>query len=185
MRRLVYSMMVSLDGYIADPSGSIDWVRIDEEIHTFVNDISREAGAFLYGRRMWETMAAFWPTGDTAPDSTPAMIDYARIWQATPKYVYSTSLEATDGATLVSTGADKHVAALKQAAGGHLEVSGAGLAAAMLRLGLVDEIRPFVNPPSFSAAAGRCSRPTLIASTCGSSRCDRSRRASPTSATRL
>jgi dihydrofolate reductase len=146
-RPLTYSMMVSVDGYISDPSGSLEWVHIDEELHTFVNDRSREAGAFLYGRRLWEAMAAFWPHGDEDPSQPDYIVDFARIWKATPKYVYSTSLTSVDDAILVGgDGAADHIAALKAEPGGHLEIGGASLAASAIRLGLVDEIGLWVDP---------------------------------------
>jgi len=147
VRALGYSMMTSLDGRINDASGSLEWVSIDEELHAFANDQARAAGAFLYGRRLWETMAAYWPHGDEDPSEPEVIHDFARIWKAKPKVVYSSSLDAAPGATLVRhEDALAHIAALKAEPGGPLDIGGAELAASAIRAGLVDEIGMWVNP---------------------------------------
>ena len=91
MAKLIYSMLMSLDGYIADEAGHFDWAEPDEEVHRFVNDLERPIGTYLYGRRMYEVMAA-WETMHAIPDQPPFILDYAAIWQAADKIVYSKTL---------------------------------------------------------------------------------------------
>ncbi len=92
MAKLIYVTPTSLDGYIADETGDFDWAAPDEEVHAFINDIVRPIGTYLYGRKMYQTMAV-WETPDVIPGRTPAILDFARIWQAADKIVYSKSLE--------------------------------------------------------------------------------------------
>jgi RibD C-terminal domain. len=92
MGRLIYSMSVSLDGFVETPSRSLDWVTVDEELHSFFNDEAREMSAFLYGRRLYELMVDYWPTAETDPSATPAMLEFARIWKDKPKIVFSRTL---------------------------------------------------------------------------------------------
>ena len=146
MRRLIYSFGVSLDGFIAGPDGGFDWAAPDEELHRFHNEQARELGAHLYGRRLYETMVA-WETVDEDPSAPKQMLEFAEIWKATPKVVFSTTLEKVEGnARLVKEGAGEEVARLKEGPGGDLAVGGAGLASTFIKLGLVDEYRLFVNP---------------------------------------
>jgi dihydrofolate reductase len=146
MRRLIYSMGVSLDGYIAGPGGDIGWSAPDPDLHRFHNDQARETGAQLCGRRLYETMRAW----DTVPDDPAApeeMLEFARIWQATPKVVFSRTLDTVErNARLVRDGAADEVARLKAEDGGDLAVGGAGLAATLVERDLVDEYRLFVSP---------------------------------------
>src|SRR5690348_10590523 len=103
MRKLIYGMGVSLDGFIADGDGAIDWSAPDPELHRFHNEQGREAGAHLYGRRMWETMRSW---GDEGFATAEPEREWAEIWKATPKVVFSTTLESVEGnATLVREGA--------------------------------------------------------------------------------
>ena len=97
MARLIYSAITSLDGYVADQDGSFDWAAPDEEMHTFVNHLERPVGTYLYGRRMYESMVA-WETMHTLPDQPPVVRDFAEIWQAADKIVYSKTLEAVSSA---------------------------------------------------------------------------------------
>jgi dihydrofolate reductase len=146
VRKLVYSFGVSLDGFIAGPDGAIDWSAPDEELHRFHNERARETGVELYGRRLYETMLP-WETRDQEPDVPPQELEFARIWKATPKVVFSTTLERVEGnARLVREGAVEEVARLKAEPGDDLAVGGAGLAATFMRAGLIDEYRLFVNP---------------------------------------
>jgi dihydrofolate reductase len=146
-RTVVYSMQVSLDGYMEDPNGAIDWSSPDEEVHRFHNDQARQAGAHLYGRRLYELMAAYWPTAGDDPDASPAVVEFARIWNATPKVVFSRTLERVDEQSrLVKGDAAEEVARLKEQPGGELLAGGAALGGSLLRQGLVDEIRLFVYP---------------------------------------
>ena len=93
MRKLIYSMSVSLDGFVETKDHSIDWVLVDEELHTFWNEQARRMGASLYGRRMYELMAGYWPTAATMPDARPVEVEYAGIWKAMPKIVFSKTLD--------------------------------------------------------------------------------------------
>ena len=96
MGKLIYSMSVSLDGFVESPSRSLDWMEIDEELHTFFNDQSRELSASLYGRRMYELMVGYWPTAEADPAATPAMLEFAGIWKRIPRIVFSTTLDQVD-----------------------------------------------------------------------------------------
>ena len=146
MRKLIYSMGVSLDGYIAARDGAIDWAAPDEELHRFHNQQAREVGVHLYGRRLYQDMLP-WETADQRPSASDAALEFAQIWKATPKVVFSTTLETVEGnARLVRGDAAEEVARLKQEPGEHLAVGGAGLAATLIERGLVDEYRQFVNP---------------------------------------
>jgi dihydrofolate reductase len=142
MGKLVYSAIASLDGYVNDAEGNFDWAAPDAEVHAFVNDQERPIGTYLYGRRMYETMAA-WETMD---DPEPLMRDYAEIWRAADKVVFSTTLDAvTTPRTRLERALDPEaVRALK--ADGDVSVGGASLAADVLRAGLVDELQLFLNP---------------------------------------
>jgi dihydrofolate reductase len=146
MRKLIYSMTVSLDGFIAGPDGEIDWSAPDEELHRFHNQQTREIGAHLLGRKLYEEML-FWETADENPSAAEHTLEFARIWQDLPKVVFSTTLEKVEGnARLVRDGVAEEVAKLKEQPGKDLAVGGAGLAATCIELGLVDEYRPFVSP---------------------------------------
>jgi dihydrofolate reductase len=143
MRKLIYSMGVSLDGFIAGPGGEIDWSAPDEELHRFHNRQSLELDAELCGRRLYEEML-YW---ETAPEDDSAEGEFAGIWQRLPKIVFSSTLERVEGnATLSSSGIAEEVARLKEQPGKDLAVGGAGLASACARLGLIDEYRLFVSP---------------------------------------
>jgi dihydrofolate reductase len=147
MGRLVYSMSVSLDGFVDTPSRSLDWVTVDEELHAFFNDEAREMSAFLCGRRLYELMTEYWPTADTDPGATPAMLEFAGIWKEKPKIVFSTTLGRVDGnSRLVRDDAVAEVARLKAQPGYDMSVGGPTTAATFIRAGLVDEYRLFVNP---------------------------------------
>jgi dihydrofolate reductase len=146
MRKLIYSMGVSLDGFIAGPHGEIDWSAPDEELHRFHNEQTRELGVHLCGRRLYEVMV-YWETADQNPAIGEPELEFARIWQGLPKIVFSTTLEQVEGnASLAVGGVGEEVAKLKQAPGKDLAVGGAGLASACIELGLVDEYRLFVSP---------------------------------------
>jgi dihydrofolate reductase len=143
---LIYSAIASLDGYTADASGSFDWAAPDAEVHAFVNDLERHAGTYLYGRRMYETMAV-WETMDVTSEPQP-MRDYAEIWRAADKVVYSRTLaEASTPRTRIEHEFEPDaVRELKAAAGRDLSIGGPGLAAHALRAGVVDELQLFVVP---------------------------------------
>jgi dihydrofolate reductase len=147
MRKLVYSMMVSLDGFIEDAGHTLEWVVIDEELHRFANDEARDTGVFLYGRRLYENMAAYWPTADEDRSIPKYMLDFAQIWKAKPKVVFSGTLATVDwNSRLVREDVGGEIAKLKAQPGGELSVGGASLAATCIELGLVDEYRLIVHP---------------------------------------
>jgi dihydrofolate reductase len=146
MRKLIYSMGVSLDGFIAGPGGEIDWSAPDEELHRFHNQQAREFGAELYGRRLYEVMR-YWETVDEQPSAPEYELEFARIWKDTPKIVFSRTLEKVEGnARLARGSAAEEVARLKEQPGKDLAVGGAGLASTFMKLGLIDEYRLFVSP---------------------------------------
>jgi dihydrofolate reductase len=147
LRNLIYSFGVSLDGFIAGPNGGIDWSAPDEELHRFHNQQARELGAHLLGRGLYEVMR-YWETAEEENPSAPEHeLEFARIWKATPKIVFSTTLEEVEGNTrLVRDGVAEEVARLKEQPGKDLAVGGAGLASTCIKLGLVDDYRLFVSP---------------------------------------
>jgi dihydrofolate reductase len=146
MRKLIYSMGVSLDGFIAAPDGEIDWSAPDEELHRFHNQQARETGAHLYGRRLYEVMR-YWETAEENPSAPEHELEFARIWKDTPKIVFSKTLEKVEGnAKLVGDNVAEEVARLKEEPGNDLAVGGAGLASSFIKLGLIDEYRLFVSP---------------------------------------
>jgi dihydrofolate reductase len=147
MARLIYSTITSLDGYIADEDGNFDWAAPDEEVHGFVNDLERPVGTYLYGRRMYEVMA-YWETADAVAGQPPSGRDYAEIWQAADKIVYSRTLAAASTArTRIERDFDPEaVRRLKASAGRDLSVGGPALAAQAFAAGLVDECHLFLTP---------------------------------------
>jgi dihydrofolate reductase len=140
-------MLVSLDGFIEGANHELDWHLIDEEIHTFVNEQQRTIGAFLYGRRLYENMAAYWPTADANPASPAYVVEFARIWRSMPKVVFSKTRDKVEwNSRLVRDNLAGEVTRLKEQPGKDLSVGGPTLAAAFMRLGLIDEYRPFIHP---------------------------------------
>jgi dihydrofolate reductase len=147
MAKLIYSAITSLDGYVADEDGSFDWSAPDEEVHRFINDLERPVGTYLYGRRMYEVMV-YWEPPQTFADEPPAIQDYAEIWRAADKIVYSKTLESVSSArTRIERDFDPEaVRQMKAAAGRDISVGGADLAAQAFRAGLVDECHFFLSP---------------------------------------
>jgi dihydrofolate reductase len=146
MRKLIYSMGVSLDGYIVGADGKFDWAAPDEELHRFHNEQTRELGAHLCGRRLYETMV-YWETADENPSIGEPELEFAHIWQSLPKIVFSKTLEKVEGnARLATDGVAEEVAKLKEQPGKDLAVGGAGLASTCAKLGLIDEYGLFVSP---------------------------------------
>jgi dihydrofolate reductase len=146
MAKLIYSTISSLDGYVADEDGNFDWAAPDEEVHTFVNDLERRVGTYLYGRRMYEVMAP-WETMDTAEE--PSFIgDYAEIWRAADKIVYSRTLETASSArTRIEREFDPEaVREMKASSDRDISVGGPDLAAQAIKAGLVDEFHLFLTP---------------------------------------
>jgi len=147
MAKLIYSAIMSLDGYIADEDGNFDWAAPDEEVHAFVNDLERRIGTNLYGRRMYDVMR-YWETAPTDAGQQPVMRDYARIWQAADKIVYSKTLAtASTTRTRIEKDFDTDaVRRMKATATRDISVGGPHLAAQAIRAGLVDELHLFVVP---------------------------------------
>jgi dihydrofolate reductase len=146
MGKVIYSMGVSLDGFIAGPAGEIDWSAPDEELHRFHNEQARKMGVHLYGRRLYEAMR-YWETAEQNPSAPEHELEFARIWRETPKIVFSRTLDRVEGyATLVKDNVAEEVARLKQQSGKELAVGGAGLASTFVEQGLIDEYRPFIHP---------------------------------------
>ena len=147
MAKLIYSAIASLDGYIADEDGNFDWAAPDEEVHSFVNDLERPVGTYLYGRRIYETMV-YWETAHTLPDQPPVVEDFAEIWQAADKIVYSKTLETPSSArTRIERDFDPEaVRQMKASAARDITVGGPDLAAQAIRAGLVDEYHLFLTP---------------------------------------
>jgi dihydrofolate reductase len=142
--KLIYSAITSLDGYVADEDGTFDWAAPDEEVHAFVNDLERPIGTYLYGRRMYEVMVAW----ETLADEHPVMRDYAEIWRAADKIVYSKTLETVSSArTRIERDFDPAaIQQLKARAVADLSVGGPELAAQAIEAGLVDELHVFLTP---------------------------------------
>src|SRR5947207_7570420 len=152
MRKVIYSFGVSLDGFIAGPGGEIDWSAPDEELHRFHNEQARETmGGHFYGRRLYETMR-YWETAEENPSAPDYELEFARIWKATPKVVFSRTLERVEGnARLARDSIADEVARLKEQPGKDMGVGGAGLASSFIELGLIDEYRLFVHPVGLGA----------------------------------
>jgi dihydrofolate reductase len=175
MRKLIYSMGVSLDGFIAGPAGEIDWGAPNEELHRFHNQQTREIGVHLCGRRLYENMR-YWETAAENPSAGEVELEFAAIWKAIPKIVFSTTLETVEGNTrLLRDGVAEEVADLKRQPGKDLAVGGAGLASTLIKLDLVDEYRLFVSPvvlgggtPYFPALEERVNLELLETRTFGS-----------------
>jgi dihydrofolate reductase len=145
VRKLIYSMTVSLDGYIAGPDGAIDWSAPDEELFLFHTQQVQETGVHLCGRRLYETMA-YWETAEENP-LVAEHVKFAQIWKALPKVVFSTTLQSVVGNTrLARDGVGEEVSRLKAQSGKDIAVGGAGLACACMQLKLIDEWRLFVSP---------------------------------------
>jgi dihydrofolate reductase len=148
MANLIYSAIASLDGYVADEDGNFDWAAPDEEVHSFVNELERPVGTYLYGRRMYEVMV-YWETADTLADQSPSPEhDFAEIWKAADKIVYSKTLEqAASARTRIEREFDPEaVRRQKASAERDLSVGGPDLAAQAIKAGLVDELHLFVTP---------------------------------------
>jgi dihydrofolate reductase len=145
--KLIYSAIASLDGYIADQNGSFDWAAPGEEVHGFINDLERPVGTYLYGRRMYETMAV-WETDPSLAEPSGVSRDYAQIWQAAEKIVYSKTLEraVTDRTRVENDFDPAAIREMKAEAASDLSVGGPNLAAQALKAGLVDECHLTIAP---------------------------------------
>ena len=147
MAKLIYAAIASLDGYVEDEEGKFDWAAPDEEVHAFVNDLERPIGTYLYGRRMYETMV-FWETVSAEADEPAVFWDYAELWRAAEKIVYSRTLQTVSSAkTRIEREFDREaVQRLKQSSEADISVGGAELAGQAISAGLVDECHLFLCP---------------------------------------
>lgn len=146
-RKVIYSMMVSLDGFIESSTGEINWSAPDEELHQHFNDQEHFIDTHLYGRRLYENMANYWPTADQKPDAPELEIEFARIWKKRNKVVFSKTLEHVDwNTTLVRENIAEEVRKLKEQPGKDMDLGGAELAATFRQLDLIDEYRLYIHP---------------------------------------
>jgi dihydrofolate reductase len=147
MAKLIYSAIASLDGYVEDDQGEFDWAAPDEEVHAFVNELERPIGVYLYGRRMYETMV-FWETVDTGSDQPAVIRDFAHIWRAAEKIVYSRTLQSVSSAkTRIERDLDfDAIHRLKETSGSDITIGGAALAGQAIAAGLVDELHLVLGP---------------------------------------
>ena len=147
MAKLIYSGITSLDGYVADEDSNFDWSAPDEEVHTFINDLERPIGTYLYGRRMYEVML-YWETAHTLADQPAHVRDFTAVWQAAEKIVYSTTLQRVSSArTRIEREFDPEaVRRIKAASARDITVAGPDLAGQAIKAGLVDECHLFVTP---------------------------------------
>jgi dihydrofolate reductase len=147
MAKLIYSTLMSLDGYVADERGNFDWAVPSDEVHAFVNDLQRSIGTHLYGRRLYEVMSA-WETMHTLPDQPAVVLDFAAIWQAADKIVYSRTLDAVSTArTRIERTLDlEAVRRMKSTADHDLLIGGPELAAHAFAAGLIDDLHLFLAP---------------------------------------
>ena len=144
---LIYTMNVSLDGYVCTPDGSLEWTKVDDELHTWFNDQARQIEASIYGRRLYEVMAAYWPTSETDPSATETTREFGRIWRRTARYVFSNTLDRVEhNSRLVSGDVSDVLAEIRREVRGDIEVAGPTIAGQFVRRGLVDAYRLVVHP---------------------------------------
>jgi dihydrofolate reductase len=161
MAKLIYSAIASLDGYVEDEEGRFDWAAPDEEVHAFVNDLERPIGTYLYGRRMYETMV-YWETVSTDADRLTVSRDFAELWRAAEKIVYSRTLQTVSSArTRIERDFDIDVIRrLKEGSRSDITIGGAELAGQAIREGLVDECHLFLTP--IVVGAGKSALPENV-----------------------
>lgn len=147
MAKLIYSAIASLDGYVEDKDGKFDWAAPDDEVHAFVNDLERPIGTYLYGRRMYETMM-YWETVSTGPEQPAVGRDFAEIWRAAEKIVYSGTLQevSTARTRIERDFSPDAIRQLKSASPSDVAIGGSELAGLAIAAGLVDELHLFLNP---------------------------------------
>jgi dihydrofolate reductase len=147
MRKVIYAMSVSLDGFIEDTNSDLSWSFPDEELHKHFNDLESTIDIHLYGRGLYENMVAYWPTADENPSAPEHEIEYARIWKSMPKIVFSRTLDQVGwNSRLVRRNIAVEINKLIAQPGKDMSVGGANLAATFMRLGLIDEYRLYVHP---------------------------------------
>jgi dihydrofolate reductase len=147
MRRIIYTMSTSLDGYIEGPGGDMSWAFPDEELHRFFNALEDDFDTHFYGRLMWEGMVGFWPTADENPELPAYVAEYAPIWRSKKKFVFSKTMEdGGEHATLIREVDPDEVRRIKAQPGKAISIGGPGLAATFMQHGLVDEFQLAVHP---------------------------------------
>jgi dihydrofolate reductase len=147
MRKVIYMTSISVDGYIEAARGDPSWMFPDEQLHRHFNELESSIDTHLYGRRMYELMAAYWPTADEKPSAPAYEVEYARIWKSVPKIVFSRTLHRVDwNSRLVKGDALEEVARLKEHPGKDMSIGGAGLASTLGEGGLIDEYRLYIVP---------------------------------------
>jgi dihydrofolate reductase len=152
MGRLIYLLNVSLDGFVETTDHGLDWARVDDELHSWFNEQTRATDAMLYGRGLYETMSAHWPFAAGDPNVTPVELEFARAWNATPRFVFSHSLQTVEwNSRLVQDPVEEALASIRAEYPGELAVAGATLAAEFIRRDLVDEYRMVVHPAVLGA----------------------------------
>jgi dihydrofolate reductase len=147
MRKIIYMMSVSVDGFMEGPNRELDWHLVDDEVHRDFNARLGAMSAFLDGRVTYELMADYWPTADADPDAPEPMAEFARIWRDMPKLVFSRTLASAEwNTTVVRDVAADDILELKARPGGDMALGGAQLAAAFRQLDLIDEYLVYVHP---------------------------------------
>src|SRR5262245_55581355 len=147
MRKLIFGMNMSLDGYIAAPGDDLGWSVPSDELFQWWSDRVEATSLALYGRKLWETMSSHWPTADKQPGATPAVTEFARRWRDMPKVVFSSRTRPVDWNTRLVTGdAVTEITRRKADDGGPMDIGGATLAAAAMRAGLIDEYAIVTHP---------------------------------------
>jgi len=147
MRKILFYMSVSLDGFIEDTTGDFSFADPDTELHQHFNDRESAFDTYLFGRRMYELMTAFWPTADQDPSQPPVVLEYARIWKSKKKYVFSRTLtEAGWGFQLIRGNVAEEIRKLKAQPGLDMSVGGPNLASSLMRFGLIDEFGLYIHP---------------------------------------
>jgi dihydrofolate reductase len=147
MRKLIYAMLSSVDGFMEGPDKDLTWPVIDEEFHRFVNDRERNLDLYLYGRHMYKVMGNYWPTADLDPSNPDYIIEYAQIWKSIPMIVFSRTLEKVEGnARLERQVRLEDIQQLKEQPGKDIGLGGADLASTFIQLGLIDEYQLYIHP---------------------------------------
>jgi dihydrofolate reductase len=176
MRKVIFDMSVSLDGFIEDTRGDFSFADPDTELHQHFNDRESAVDTHLYGRRMYELMTAFWPTADQDPSQPPVVLEYARIWKSKKKFVFSQTLtEAGWGFQLIRGNVAEEIRKLKAQPGLGMSVGGPNLASSLMRFGLIDEFGLYIHPvivgggkPFFSELADKINLKLVETQTFGS-----------------
>ncbi len=164
MRKIVFMMSVSMDGFMSAPDGGLGWQLVDDELHGHFNDWLGRASAFLDGRVTYRMMEEYWPTAGANPASPAPVAEFARIWREMPKFVFSRTLERAGwNTTILREIVPEQIRGLQQQPGGDMVVGGADLAASFLRHGLIDEFRSYVHPVIIGAGRPLFRAPDLTA----------------------